>query len=152
MVNVQRQKATSKLLRKLNPDTQPKFGIMTPQHMVEHLILLVKLSNGGIKGQLMQSKETAVKWKQSLIYTDMEFPMGVRIPGEEESVLTGLRYENLEKAVDKLEDEIKKFEDFFQNNSHETTMHPALGLLNHEEWTIFHNKHFTHHFKQFGLD
>lgn len=151
MVNIHNQNETLELLRKLNPETAPQFGIMTPQHMVEHLILLVKLSNGGIKGQLMRSDETAVKWKQGLIYTDMQFPMGVRIPGEEESVLTELRYENLEKAVDKLDDEIKKFEDFFQNNSHESTMHPALGKLNHEEWTIFHNKHFTHHFKQFGL-
>lgn len=151
MVNIHNQNEILELLKKLNPETAPQFGIMTPQHMVEHLILLVKLSNGGIKGQLMRSEETAVKWKQGLIYTDMEFPMGVRIPGEEESVLTELRYENLEKALDKLEEEIKKFEDFFQNNSHESTMHPALGTLNHEEWTIFHNKHFTHHFKQFGL-
>ena len=151
MVNIHNQNETLELLRKLNPETAPQFGIMTPQHMVEHLILLVKLSNGGIKGQLMRSEETAVKWKQGLIYTDMEFPMGVRVPGEEESVLTQLRYENLEKAVDKLEDELQKFDEFFQNNSHESTMHPALGWLNHEEWTIFHNKHFTHHFKQFGL-
>lgn len=151
MISIHNQKETFELLRKLNTDTPAAFGIMTPQHMVEHLILLVKLSNGGIKGQLMRSEETAVKWKQGLIYTDMEFPMGIRVPGQEESVLTELRYEDLEKAIDKLENELSAFQDFFQNNSNESMMHPALGLMNHEEWTIFHNKHFAHHFKQFGL-
>jgi len=28
---------------------------------------------------------------------------------------------------------------------------PRLGKLNYKEWIIFHNKHFTHHFKQFEL-
>lgn len=151
MIDIQNHIEISDLLKKLNPDTQASFGIMAPQHMIEHLILLVKLSNGGIKGQLIRSEETAVKWKQGLIYTDMEFPMGVRIPGEEESVLTDLRYENLEKAIDKLKSELTIFEEFYKNDKDKSTMHPALGLLNYNEWTVFHNKHFAHHFKQFGL-
>ncbi len=138
-------------LKNLSPEKQAVFGIMTPQHMVEHLILLVKLSNGGLKGQLMRSEETAAKWKQGLIYTDMEFPQGIRVPGQEENTLPELRYENLEKTISKLKHEVKIFDDFFQNNPNEMTMHPALGMLNYDEWKIFHTKHFTHHFKQFEL-
>lgn len=151
MIDIQNHTEISDLLEKLNPENQPVFGIMTPQHMIEHLILLVKLSNGGLKGQLMRSEETAVKWKQGLIYSDMEFPMGIRVPGQEENTLPELRYENLEKAIEKLESELKIFEEFYKDDKNKSTMHPALGLLNYEEWIIFHNKHFMHHFKQFGL-
>lgn len=151
MIDIQNHIEISNLLRKLTPQTRPVFGIMTPQHMIEHLILLVKLSNGGLKGQLMRSEETAARWKQGLIYTDMEFPMGIRIPGQEENTLPELRYENLEKAIEKLESELKIFERFYEDEREKTTMHPALGLLNYDEWIVFHNKHFAHHFKQFEL-
>lgn len=151
MIDIQNHIEISDLLKKLNTETQPVFGIMTPQHMVEHLILLVKLSNDGIKGQLMRSEETAAKWKQGLIYTDMEFPMGIRVPGQEENTLPELRYENLDKAIEKLKSELSIFEEFHKDNKEKSTMHPALGLLNSNEWITFHNKHFAHHFKQFGL-
>lgn len=151
MIEIKNHEEISDLLKKLNPETQANFGMMTAQHMIEHLILLVKLSNGGIKGQLMRSEETAVKWKQGLIYTDMEFPMGIRVPGEEESILSELRYENLEKAIEKLESELKIFDEFYFNDKEKSTMHPALGLLNYDEWIVFHSKHFRHHFRQFGL-
>ncbi|SMC50820.1 DUF1569 domain-containing protein [Moheibacter sediminis] len=151
MIDIQNHPVISNLLKKLNPETQPVFGIMTSQHMIEHLILLAKLSNGGIKGQLMRSEETAVKWKQGLIYTDMEFPMGIRVPGQEENTLPELRYENLQKAIEKLENELKIFEEFYKDDKEKSMMHPALGLLNYDEWIVFHSKHFAHHFKQFGL-
>lgn len=151
MIDIQNHTEISDLLEKLTTETQPVFGIMTPQHMVEHLILLVKLSTGGIKGQLMRSEETAAKWKQGLIYTDMEFPQGIRVPGQEENTVPELRYENLEKAIEKLKSELKIFEEFHKDDIKKSTMHPALGLLNYDEWIVFHNKHFTHHFKQFGL-
>ena len=35
-------------LKSLKVDQQPEWGIMTPQHMVEHLIVSTKMSNGGL--------------------------------------------------------------------------------------------------------
>ncbi len=151
MTNILNENELKNLLKNLTPDKKAVFGIMTPQHMVEHLILLVKLSNGGLKGQLIRSEETATKWKQGLIYSDMEFPQGIRVPGQEENTLPELRYENLEKAIEKLENEVKIFEEFYKDENEKSTMHPALGMLNYDEWKIFHTKHFTHHFKQFEL-
>lgn len=151
MINIQSPKETFELLRKLTPETQAVFGIMTPQHMVEHLILLTKLSNGNLQGKLMRSEETAAKWKQGLIYSDMEFPKGIRVPHLPENTLAELRYENLERAINKLESEVINFEEFYKNDPEKSALHPALGLLNGNEWIVFHNKHFTHHFSQFGL-
>jgi len=31
-------------------------------------------------------------------------------------------------------------------------LNPTFGELNKAEWEIFHEKHFTHHFKQFGIN
>lgn len=140
-----------KNLEALTPETPAKFGIMTPQHMVEHLILLMKISTGKIKIPLSGSEESAEKFKYQLIYTDMEFPKGVKAKGIPEDNPLPLRYENLETAVDKLTSEIDEFHSYFKANAEQKTLHPVLNWLNYEEWKVFHTKHFAHHFRQFGL-
>ena len=40
---------------------------------------------------------------------------------------------------------------YFKENKDATPINPTMGELNKQEWTIFHNKHFEHHFKQFNL-
>ena len=34
------------LLKKLTPDKKPEWGIMSAQHMIEHILLAVQMSNG----------------------------------------------------------------------------------------------------------
>lgn len=151
MIDFHNPEAFFSTLKKLSPKDQPQFGLMTPQHMVEHLILLVKISNGKIPQLLIFSVEKAEKWKQRLLYTDMEFPKDIKAPGLPQDSLLELHFENLTEAIEKLENEIIDFFSYFQNNSGVHTTHPILGELNELEWTLFHSKHFTHHFKQFGL-
>lgn len=138
-------------LEKLTPETEAKFGVMTAQHMVEHLILLMKISTGKLQIPLSRSEESAETFKQQLIYTDMKFPKGVKAKGIPEDQPLPLRYENLEVAIDKLISEIDDFHSYFGENPEQKTLHPVLNWLNYEEWKIFHSKHFTHHFEQFGL-
>ena len=40
---------------------------------------------------------------------------------------------------------------YFEENKDATPINPTMGELNKQEWIIFHNKHFEHHFKQFNL-
>ena len=138
-------------LEKLTPETEAKFGVMTAQHMVEHLILLMKISTGKLQIPLSRSEESAETFKQQLIYTDMEFPKGVKAKGIPEDKPLPLRYENLEKSIEKLNMEIDDFHLYFTENPEQKTLHPVLNWLNYAEWKVFHSKHFTHHFGQFGL-
>ncbi len=151
MIDISNPTELRKKLEELTPEVQPKFGMMTPQHMVEHLALVVEYSNGKQTAELQKSEETAIRWKQALIYTDYEMQPGVRAPFVPENTLLALKHSDLQESIDQLIQELKDFEKFFEKNPQKEVMHPALGMLNYDEWKIFHTKHFAHHFRQFGL-
>ena len=62
-----------------------------------------------------------------------------------------LRHEELALAIDELLLEWVDFEECYTENPDAKHTHPYYGALNYEQWTRLHSKHFTHHFKQFGL-
>lgn len=57
-------------LNSLNPTTQPKWGIMTPQHMVEHLIVITKISNGGLNIPCRIPKDQIAGYRAFLLESD----------------------------------------------------------------------------------
>jgi hypothetical protein len=139
------------LLEKLLPDTKALFGLMTPQHMVEHLAFAVRFSNGKIPQQLYFPKEKAEKVKMFSIDNDNVLPMGFKNPILPSDTLLPLEHPNLQSAIESLNAELTDFDFYFKSNPDSKPVNPVMGELTQQEWTIFHNKHFTHHFKQFGL-
>lgn len=137
-------------LKSLTETSQRHFGIMTPQHMVEHLILTIKLSYGRIKIPEFEPNEKQLLQKQALIYSEITFPRGIRAPGLGEKLLD-LRFPDLETSKLQLMKSIEEYEYFFVINPEEKTIHPRFGKLTHLEWELFHKKHFEHHFVQFGI-
>lgn len=146
---MERKLIESRIL-KLVSDTSASFGIMTPQHMLEHLTLTVKISYGRIKLPDFEPSEKQLAQKQALIYTDIEFPKGLKAPGIGEKLLD-LRYQNLETAKTELLKSIEDYNSHFIEFHRDETIHPRFGKLNYEEWEKFHSKHFQHHLTQFGL-
>lgn len=137
-------------LTKLEVGTSPKFGIMTPQHMVEHLILTLKISNGRIKIPDFEPTEKQLVQKNALIHTEMKFPIGAKAPGLNDQLMD-LRFPSLEAAKEELIKSIQGFEDYFSQNPEATPTHPRFGKLTQNEWIIFHRKHIDHHLGQFGV-
>ncbi|WP_075349871.1 DUF1569 domain-containing protein [Algoriphagus marinus] len=135
-------------LENLSEGSNQLFGKMTPQHMVEHLIITFKLSSGRVNIPEFEPNEKQLEYKRLLLRTDMEFPKGVRAPGLPEDLLP-LRFESLAIAKEKLLNAIEEFHSHFANNPIDLTLHPRFGKLNYDEWKIFHNKHITHHLGQF---
>ncbi|MFV0174555.1 hypothetical protein OBK14_09590 [Empedobacter falsenii] len=136
-------------LKTLKVDQQPEWGIMTPQHMVEHLIVTTKLSNGGLSVPCRIPVEQIPQYKAFLLESDQEIQKGIKANGMEG--LLDLRYPSLEASIEKLEEEIDKFNTFFENNPDAKITNPVLAEIGYEDWKTFHKKHYTHHFKQFGL-
>lgn len=136
-------------LKTLKIDQQPEWGIMTPQHMVEHLIVTTKLSNGGLSVPCRIPVEQIPQYKAFLLESDQEMQKGIKANGMEG--LLDLRYPSLEASIEKLEEEIDKFNAFFENNPDAKITNPVLAEIGYEDWKTFHKKHYTHHFKQFGL-
>lgn len=140
-----------KKLTALEVDSPAKFGIMTPQHMVEHLTLTVKISYNRIKIPEFEPSEKQQFQKNSLLESAMEFPQGIIAPNMNSGELLKLRNNNLEEAKEQLIESITEYNTFFQSDPDATTVHPRFGKLKYSEWEKFHPKHFKHHFTQFGI-
>lgn len=149
-VNIADRKELTMLLNKLTTDSKALWGKMQAQHMIEHLANTMKITNGKKQAVLKTTEKEASEAKQQFIYTDVEMAMGLKssLMGEDPEPFA---FPGLPEAVEDLNEQLNDFEHYFKNNPDACFTHPRLGLLNHQEWIVLHNKHFTHHFKQFGL-
>jgi oxepin-CoA hydrolase/3-oxo-5,6-dehydrosuberyl-CoA semialdehyde dehydrogenase len=136
-------------LRQLSHNAEAKFGILTPQHMVEHLILTLKMATGRIPIPEVVPTEKQLAQKQALLFTDIPFPKGIKAPGLPDTLLD-LRFPDLETAKGELVKSWDAYQTLFRENPTKQTPHPRFGLLNFEEWERFHAKHLDHHLSQFG--
>lgn len=137
-------------IKGVTEESKALFGIMTPQHMVEHLTITMKLSSARIRLPEFEPNEKQLAQKNLLLFTSLEFPKGIKAPGST-GELSELKMENLEKAKEKLLASVEEFNLYFKNNQEAKTVHPRFGGLDHKEWLLFHQKHFAHHLGQFGI-
>ena len=149
MLNINNRQDLFARLEKLKADQQPLFGVMTPQHMVEHLIWTVTFCNGKLPQQQITTAEKALQLREVFMYSKDEYPRGIKPPMLPDEPLP-LIYPDLSAAINQLKKELNDFNKYFETEN-TTAINPALGVLNYEEWLLVHNKHFTHHFTQFGL-
>jgi oxepin-CoA hydrolase/3-oxo-5,6-dehydrosuberyl-CoA semialdehyde dehydrogenase len=134
----------------LTPAADARFGIMTAQHMLEHLILTLKLSSGRIPMEDFVPNEKQLAQKQALLYTDIPFPQGIKVPGIPDTLME-LRFPDLATAKTALLASWDAYQALFQQEPCKTTIHPRFGPLNHDDWEKFHAKHMDHHLGQFGV-
>ncbi|MHB0753974.1 hydroxymethylglutaryl-CoA reductase, degradative [Polaribacter sp. M15] len=134
-------------LKKVSSTSKPVFGKMNGQQMIEHLSLLMQISNGKIDADYFVSDEKTAR-RRPFLDSDSELFVGFRA-----SILSDEpapeKFDNTERALEDLITQIKDFENHFKEAK--TENHPFFGELNFEYWKKFHIKHFTHHFKQFDL-
>ncbi|MDP3928202.1 MAG: DUF1569 domain-containing protein [Bacteroidota bacterium] len=138
------------LLNKLNPDTSALWGTMTAQHMVEHLIIPIKIARGEFQVSLATPEEKVERVKNLMLLSAAPLKKGFAAPFLPEGLMP-LKYEDLPTAIKALQSELDLFFSFFQDNPSSTAIHPVFGSLGKEEWYLFQSKHFTHHLSQFGL-
>ena len=133
----------------LRANTKPLWGKMTPQHMVEHLILAMRMSTGKLKLECFNPPEKLPALKKFLM-SSRPLPKFFVNPAIGENLLP-LEYSSLEEAKNILNQEIIDYLSHFELNPEAKTVNVTFGELNKEEWDVFHKKHFLHHFSQFGL-
>ena len=93
-----------------------------------------------------------MKAKQAFIYADVEMPQGLKSPLLQAEGRIPFDFSSLAEAKKNLNKKLDDFESYHTAHPNAVFVQPRLGKLNYKEWSIFHSKHFTHHFKQFGLD
>ena len=136
-------------LENLKADTRPQWGKMTAQHMVEHLITAVQMSNGKVHFKCFNPPEKLPALRRFLM-SDRPLPRNFVNPVIGPDILP-LQYPGLEETKEILESEINDYYNFFELNPNVKPTNVTFGELNKEEWDQFHKKHFTHHLTQFKL-
>jgi oxepin-CoA hydrolase/3-oxo-5,6-dehydrosuberyl-CoA semialdehyde dehydrogenase len=139
-----------KLLDQIHPDLEAQWGVMGPQHMVEHLSMVMMISNGRAQASPFYEEEKLQKnyiriiENKNLLKRNTKAPI---LPTE----APPLHFKSMEEAKGKLLKNMALFFDHFDENPEIKYMHPAFGMLNFEEWAYFHAIHSKYHLEQFGL-
>ncbi len=137
------------LISKLKGDEKGKWGKMNPQQMIEHVAAFFKVSTGKINFPLTTPAEHLPKYKEFL-WSDKEFKENTKAPVLPEEPLP-LHFSTIQLAIDDLKKSVNDFFEYFKDDPAKTTLHPAFGELNFDEWVQLHHKHVMHHLKQYSL-
>jgi len=147
-IDITDRKNLTSLLSALQPETPALWGRMNAQNMIEHLVEAVEYTNGKRVADLRFPPDKANKQKQYLVHSDFVIPSGV--PSYLPDATKTKRFNDLATSIVELNNELDAFEHFFKTKGI-TAIHFEFGPMNYKEWITWHGKHFTHHFKQFGL-
>ena len=141
-------------LKNLTETIKPVWGIMTPQHMVEHLTLAIQSSTGKIVFDRFITPADKLAIAKRFLHSSRPLPklfvneVISEVIGEG---LIPLVNSDLSSAIKELKIEVEYFDEYFTRNPEAKPINATFGPLDHDEWIVFHNKHFTHHLTQFGL-
>jgi len=136
------------VLNGLTPNQKPLWGKMKAQEMVEHLSDMLMMSRGTGNFTIDVDAETIAR-RQQFLSSDKEMAKNIAVPFTKDII--ELRHDELELALDEFADEWINFTEYYENNPSASVIHPYYGDLDYNLWLKMHDKHFTHHFKQFGL-
>ena len=138
-------------LSKLTADAKPKWGIMTPQHMVEHLEYSYKITSGEIQDFEIATPEEILEKVHASLYNYKKFPKNSQFPMLEKDKLDDLKHPDLETAIEKFKEQREKYIKFFKENPDAKLKNLVFGELNKYESYLLERKHLNHHFEQFRL-
>lgn len=134
----------------LTEEHKAKFGLMGPQHMVEHLIWALQSANGTLDLPIATPEDRIPRF---MAFLDTEYAImpNFKNPLMEKETTEPLVHENLDQAKAVFWTEWDKYQDFYSKNPDTKTKNPVYGWCGKEDWDKLHFKHFLHHFDQFGI-
>ncbi|PHR71376.1 MAG: phenylacetic acid degradation bifunctional protein PaaZ [Lutibacter sp.] len=138
-------------LTKLTEDAKPKWGIMTPQHMIEYLEHTYRIASGEIQDFEIATPEKILEKVHNSLYNYRPFPKNSEFPLLEKDKLAKLNHPDLSTAKEKMNEARAEYLAFFKENPDAKLNNIVFGELNKYEWYLQERKHLNHHFEQFGL-
>ena len=138
-------------LSKLKEDNKPKWGIMTPQHMIEHLEHTYRIASGEIQDFEIATPEKILEKVHNSLYNYSPFPKNSEFPLLEKNKLAALNHTDLAIAKEKMNEAREDYKTYFKENPDAKLNNMVFGELNRYEWYLQERKHLNFHFEQFGL-
>ncbi|QRM89396.1 phenylacetic acid degradation bifunctional protein PaaZ [Lacinutrix sp. WUR7] len=138
-------------LSALKEDAKPQWGIMTPQHMMEHLEYTYKIASGEIQDFEIATPEKILDKVHNSLWNYDKFPLKSQFPHLEKDTLDDLKHPDLETAIEKFKAQREKYLAYFKENPEAKLKNLVFGELNKYESYLLERKHLNHHFEQFNL-
>jgi hypothetical protein len=133
----------------LRPEHAARWGHLTAQQMVEHLVWTFEVSTGRVTLECPYPADQRDRMK-SFLYHNRPTPHDFMNPALRDG-LPALRYPDLGAAKAVLMTEVDRFIEHSRTRPHALHTHPIFGPVGVEEWSRTHFKHGCHHLLQFGL-
>lgn len=138
-------------LDKLTENTKPKWGIMTPQHLMEHLEEGYRILSGEIQDFDIVTPEKILDKVHASLYSYEKFPHNTQFPTMKKGELEDLKHPDLETAKQKMLEAREAYLNFFKENPDAELKNMVFGMLNRYESYLLERKHLNHHFEQFDV-
>ncbi|MEM6318930.1 MAG: hypothetical protein AAF960_14755 [Bacteroidota bacterium] len=153
MEKIEQLKSHFQLIDKgLEVGTKGKWGMMNAQNMVEHLSLIMVASTGKFGKAFKGDEAIAAKKKAIFFSRKYPFPKAAVMPGMKSGQAPPpLRASTMEESKAMLRKAVDQFVKHCSEHPDDQVGHLYFGMLNMDEWTHFHVRHFEHHLMQFGL-
>ena len=137
------------ILKKLSSDSKGNFGIMTPQHMIEHLTWVIKSSAKKFENERESPPNKRQMGFQKFIQNGAVFQH--RTSDKTTDDLPPLKYGSLEEALTHIPEAVNRFYNFWDANPDYIPYGSFMGAMPFEDLELFHYMHVRYHLWQFGL-
>lgn len=138
-------------LSRLSADSKANWGMMSAQHMLEHLEKSLRMATGEISGFGIDTPEDRLAKTREMIFNYRPMPREFKHPLLPKDKTDELVHPDFETAKAKLLESWDAYEAFFKDQPDLRTPNAVFGMMDKFEWDLLNNKHINHHFKQFGL-
>lgn len=136
-------------LKTLGSDTKANFGLMTAQHMVEHLIGALGSATTKHEGERINPVTEQQLGMQKFIQSGSVL---VHRPSDKSKAdLPPLNYLSLEEAISNVPEAVQKYYAFQDDNPDYKPYASYMGEVSHEDVELFQYMHIKYHLWQFSL-
>ena len=138
-----------RLLNSLSPETKANFGLMTPQHMIEHLVKAIESATVQYEGERESPANEQQIGMQQFIKSGSV--LSHRPSDKTKADLPPLDYSSIEEAISHIPKAVQDFYDFHDDNPDYKPYASYLGEVSFEDIELFHFMHIRYHLWQFDL-
>jgi len=137
-------------LEQIKPDSNPKWGKMNVQQMIEHMSDYVRIANGKTVLDVVTPVENLPKMQAFLM---SEKPFRENTPNAlMPDIPPAIKFSDIKTSIEEIRGELTYFFQVYAANPNLKLTNPFFGLLDFDMQVQLLHKHATHHLRQFGVD
>jgi oxepin-CoA hydrolase/3-oxo-5,6-dehydrosuberyl-CoA semialdehyde dehydrogenase len=138
-------------LKSLTEESKAAWGMMSAQHMVEHMEMAYRIASGEIQDFEIATAPEHLDKVVEMVYNHKPMPRTFAHPLMQKEQTESLQHPDLVTAKQKMFDAWERCEAFFKANPEAKTKNAVFGELDKFEWDLLNVKHWNHHLSQFGI-